>query len=118
LGSLFGSLLISVRSGCKFLVACGFDGTIHVNVALLGMDGHFFFWNVGFDTLCRQHEEVEVEDDTPLQTISGNLGPFCVQLFKAMTFAVGYREAFKGNDDAIIKEGLKSLSRDETFLSI
>jgi hypothetical protein len=118
LGSLFGSLLSSIRAGCKFLVACGFDGTIHVRAMLLEMDGNSFFWTLGFDTLCRQHEEVEVEDETPLETIRGNIGPFCVQLFKAMTFAVGHREAFKGNDNAIIKSGLSSLGRDETFLSI
>ena len=85
---------------------------------LLEMDGNSFFWDSGFDTLCRQHEEVEVEDETPLEMIRSNIGPFCVQLFKAMTFAVGYREAFKGNDNAIIKSALKSLSTDETFLSI
>ena len=58
------------------------------------------------------------EDETPLEILRGNMGPFCVNLFKTMTFAAGYREAFKGNDDAIIKRGLKSLSTDEIFLSV
>ena len=58
------------------------------------------------------------EDDTPLEILRGSMGPFCVNLFKTMTFAAGSREASKGNDDAIIKRGLKSLSTDETFLSV
>ena len=107
-----------IRSGCKFLVSCGFDGVLHAKAMLLDMYGNSFFWETGFYIPCTEREEVVVENETPLQIIRGNIGPFCVDLFKTMTFAAGCREAFKGNDDAIIKRGLKSLSTDETFLSI
>lgn len=117
-GSLLGNLLGTIRSGCKFLVACGFGGMLHVKAMLLEMYGNSFFWDPGFYIPCREHEEVVVEDETPLEIVRGNIGPFCVNLFKAMTFAAGCREAFKGNDDAIIKRGLKSLGTDETFLSV
>jgi len=118
LGSLLGNLMSPIRSGCRFLVSCGFDGVIHVKAMLLDMYGNSFFWETGFYIPSTQREDVVVEDETPLELIRRNIGPFCVNLFKTMTFAAGYREAFKGNDDAIIKRGLKSLSTDETFLSI
>jgi len=118
LGSLLGNLIGKVRAGCKFLAACGFDGVLHVRAMLLDMYGNSFCWETGFSIPCTEREEVVVEDETPLEMVRGNIGPFCVNLFKMMTFAAGNHEAFKGNDDAIIKRGLKSLSTDDTFLSI
>lgn len=118
LGSLLGSLMSPIRSGCKFLVSCGFGGVLHVKVMLLEMYGNSFFWDTFSQIPCTEHEEVVVEDEIPLESLRGNIGPFCVSLFKSMTFAAGWREAFKGNDDAILKQGLKSLDRDETFLSV
>ena len=53
-----------------------------------------------------------------MEILRGRMGAFLRPFFKIMTFAAGYREAFNGNDDAIIKRGLKSLSTDETFLSV
>jgi hypothetical protein len=118
LGSLLGSLMSQIRSGCKFLVSCGFDGVLHVKAMLSDMYGNSFFWDKVYPIPCTEREEVVVEDETPLEIVRGNIGPFCVSLFKTMTFAAGNRDAFKGNDDAIIKSGLKSLSTDETFLSV
>lgn len=118
LGSLLGSLMGSVKSGCRFLVSCGFDGVLHVKAMLSDMYGNSFFWDEVFPIPCTEREEVVVEDETPLGIVRANIGPLCVNLFKAMAFAAGDREAFKGNDDEIIKRGLKSLNRDETFLSV
>ena len=118
LGSLLGNLMGSIKSGCRFLISCGFDGVLHVKVMLLDMYGNSFFWDTVFPIPCTEREEVVVEDETPLETLRGNIGPFCVNLFKTMTFAAGCREAFKGNDDSIITLGLKSLSTDESFLSV
>lgn len=118
LGSLLASLIGPIRSGCKFLVSCGFDGVVHVKAMLSDIYGNSFCWDPVFLIPSTEHEEVVVENETPLEIIRGNIGPFCVNLFKTITFAAGDREAFKGNDDAIIKLGLKSLSSDETFLSI
>ena len=108
----------SVKSGCRFLVSCGFDGVLQVKAMLSDMYGNSFFWDEVFPIPCTEREEVVVEDETPLEIVRGNIGPFCVNLFKTMTFAAGDREAFKGNNDEIIKRGLKSLNRDETFLSV
>jgi len=118
LGSLLGGLMSPIRSGFKFLASCGFDGVVHVKAMLSDMYGNSFFLQSGFDIPCTEHEEVVVEDEAPLELVRSNIGPFCVNLFKTMTFAAGDGEAFKRNDDAIVKLGLKSLSRDETFLSI
>ena len=118
LGSLFGNLMSSIKSGCRFLISCGFDGVLHVKAMLLDMYGNSFVWDIGFDVPCTEQEEVVVEDEAPLEIVRGNIGPFCVNLFKTMTFAAGDREAFKGNDDAIIQRGLKSLSTDKSFLSV
>src|SRR5262245_24092692 len=111
LGSLLGSLLAPIRSGSQFLVACGFDGMLHVKAMLSELYGNSFCWDPVLPFFpCIEREEVTVEHDTPFEIVRGNIGPLCVKLFKTITFAAGYREAFKGNDDAIIKEGLKSLS--------
>lgn len=119
LGSLCGSLLAAVKSGCKFLAACGFNGMTHVKVELLNIHGKEVYWHQGIDFKCTEYKEVIlVDDETPFQMLRGDIGPFCVNLFKIMMFAAGISDVFKGNDDAIIEGGLKSISHDRTFLSI
>lgn len=118
LGSLLGNLMRRIRSGCAFLGLCGFNGMFHAKVMLLDMCGNSFVWDPVFEIPCTEREDVVVEDEIPMELLKRNIGPFCVNLFKIMTFAAGHREAFKRNNEAIIKEGLKSLSRDDSFLSI
>ena len=118
-GSLLGSLMTPLRSGSRFLAASGFDGLLYVKIILSDMYGNSFCWDPYLDEIpCKEHDEVVVEDEIPLEVVRGNMGPFCVNLFKTMTFSAGYREAFKGNNDAIIKEGLKALNENESFLSL
>jgi hypothetical protein len=118
-GSLLGSLMTPLRSGCRFLAASGFDGLLYVKMILSDMYGNSFCWDPYLDEIpCKDQDEIVVEDEIPLEFVRGNMGPFCVNLFKTMTFSAGYREAFKGNDDAIIKEGLKALNENESFLSL
>ena len=56
-----------MKSGCKFLAACGFDGVLHVRAMLLDMYGNSFIWETVFSPIpCTEREEIVVRGRDPV----------------------------------------------------
>jgi hypothetical protein len=112
-------MLAANKAGCQFLIESGFGGLLHVKAVLLDVRSKSFRWEAPYPVaVCQEADEIVVEEERPLEIVRSDIGPLCISIFKRMTFAAGYREAFKGNDKALIDEGLKFLGESPAFLSI